>query len=279
MPAIYEPKGRAREYSALATNVYTGCDHGCTYCYAPDATQQNKNAFIHPRNRAASYLADIAKEAAQLRKQITPQILLSFTCDPYQAFDVTEQRTRRVLEILKQNSLNFCTLTKGGRRALRDLDLFDKGDSFATTMTHVSKAPSIEWEPGATLPKERAETLLAFHLAGVETWVSLEPVLDPRESLEVIKRTYEFVDLYKVGKLNHHPLEKSIDWLRFGSDAVRLLESLKKPYYIKDDLMAFGIATGAYCRGREQIEREHSSLPAPVAVENGLFAGGSWSIG
>ena len=25
---IYEPKGRAREYAALAANLYSGCQHG-----------------------------------------------------------------------------------------------------------------------------------------------------------------------------------------------------------------------------------------------------------
>ena len=26
---IYEPRGRAREYSPLAVNLYRGCSHGC----------------------------------------------------------------------------------------------------------------------------------------------------------------------------------------------------------------------------------------------------------
>ena len=34
MRTIYEPQGRAREYSPLALNHYQGCDHACTYCYA-----------------------------------------------------------------------------------------------------------------------------------------------------------------------------------------------------------------------------------------------------
>ena len=33
MSLIYEPKGKAREYSPLALNVYSGgCDHACRYC-------------------------------------------------------------------------------------------------------------------------------------------------------------------------------------------------------------------------------------------------------
>ena len=35
MNVVYEPKGRAREYSELACNLYLGCTHGCRYCFAP----------------------------------------------------------------------------------------------------------------------------------------------------------------------------------------------------------------------------------------------------
>ena len=31
--AIYSTKGAAREYGRIGCNFYTGCPHGCTYCY------------------------------------------------------------------------------------------------------------------------------------------------------------------------------------------------------------------------------------------------------
>lgn len=42
MRIIYEPKGRAREYANLAANLYSGCIHGCVYCYVPQ--------FLHLAN-------------------------------------------------------------------------------------------------------------------------------------------------------------------------------------------------------------------------------------
>lgn len=36
MHIIYEPRGRAREYSELALNDYIGCENACTYCLRPD---------------------------------------------------------------------------------------------------------------------------------------------------------------------------------------------------------------------------------------------------
>ena len=65
-----------------------------------------------------------------------------------------------------------------------------------------------------------------LHAAGVPTWVSLEPVIDPAASLEIIRQTHKFVDLFKVGKLNYHQHAKTIDWRSFAIEAVELLKSL-----------------------------------------------------
>ena len=45
MPIIYEPKGRAREYALWAANIYSGCVHGCRYCFAPDAIRRERTDF------------------------------------------------------------------------------------------------------------------------------------------------------------------------------------------------------------------------------------------
>lgn len=47
MNVVYEPRGRAREYSELAYNLYRGCTHGCRYCYAPACMR----ACLHATHR------------------------------------------------------------------------------------------------------------------------------------------------------------------------------------------------------------------------------------
>ncbi len=42
---IYAPKGRALEYGELALNIYTGCPHRCSYCYAPLALKRNRESI------------------------------------------------------------------------------------------------------------------------------------------------------------------------------------------------------------------------------------------
>jgi DNA repair photolyase len=238
---IYEPKGRAREYAPLACNMYRGCDHACTYCYAPSATQRSRRDFVLSATRGPDFLASLTREAAKLQRtdQAGKQVLLSFTCDPYQHLDAALGVTRQVIQTLHRHGFSICTLTKGGTRALRDLDLFGPGDAFATSLTLLDPQASAAWEPGAALPADRIETIRRFHTAGITTWVSLEPVLDPAAGLEIIRQTHEFVDLYKVGKLNHHAHAQTINWQQWANDSTALLDRLGKRYYVKDDLAAF----------------------------------------
>lgn len=74
------------------------------------------------------------------------------------------------------------------------------------------------------------------HENGIRTWVSLEPVLYPETTLEIIRQTHVFVDEFKVGTLNYHPHLKNIDWRRFAVQAERLLQQLGCHYYLKEDL-------------------------------------------
>ena len=198
---IYEPKGRAGEYCPLALNLYRGCGHGCIYCYAPDATFMDPEKFKEaaPRPGIIERLKKNAPKAAQ--DGATGNVLLSFTSDAYQPINEIHQLTRQAIQILHTNGFNVTILTKGGLRAERDFDLYLPGDEFATTLTFTDAKRSLEWEPSAALPDERIEVLNIAHAKGIRTWVSLEPVIDPEQTLQLIRITHKFVDLFKVGKL------------------------------------------------------------------------------
>lgn len=74
---------------------------------------------------------------------------------------------------------------------------------------------------------------------GVYTWVSMEPVLYPDQSLELIRISAPFVDEYKIGILNYHPHAKTINWREYGLKAAELINSLGKKIYIKEDLRRY----------------------------------------
>lgn len=237
MSMIYEPAGKAREYAALAANLYSGCGHGCVYCYAPTACRRDRAEFYANPQPRRDALKQLIADAEKLPSD-APPVLLSFTTDPYQPIDEQYRLTRQAIGQLKLKGQRVEILTKGGTHACRDFDLLGPEDAFATTLTLLDDAESLRWEPGAALPADRIAAMKEAHRRGIRVWASLEPVIDPAQSLEIIKRTHEFVDLFKVGKLNYHPRAQEIDWRRFGTEAIKLLESLGCQYYIKNDLRA-----------------------------------------
>lgn len=237
MGAIYEPRGKAREYSPLALNLYAGCAHGCEYCFAPAATFKKREVFARPRARVG-IIKQVQKDAVRLHGD-PRQVLLSFTTDPYQPIEAEEGLTRQALKILKENNISATILTKGGLRATKDFDILANmpGSEFAVTLTTDNEEESRRWEPGAALPSERIKSLKLAKGAELRTWISFEPVINPDAVFRMIEQTYTFVDFYKVGKLNYHPFAKEIDWKKFGLSVIQKLKDFECDYLIKKDLM------------------------------------------
>jgi len=238
MNVIYRPRGRALEYSYLACNLYGGmCPHRCSYCYVAGAMRKSRAQWEatpwYVRKDVIKWLERDAERLAGTEERV----LLCFHCDPYTPEAANFGVTRQALKVLRSHDVPFQVLTKGGMRAAPDFDLYGPRDAFATTMTFVEEGPSRQEEPGAATPWERTKAIIQAHDRGIETWVSLEPVLDPKVSLRIIENTWEWVDLYKIGKLNHDPeREAKIDWRSFGARAIELCERYGKRYYIKEDL-------------------------------------------
>lgn len=228
---IYTPRGRAGEYSDLAINIYTGCNHGCWYCYAKkmhDRWYPNEDfADVKPREG----IVEATKRQLAGGKYKGKKIMLCFTCDPYPAL-IDTTATREVIMAIKEAGANVQILTKGGDRARRDFDLLDSGDSFGITLTGMN-------EPLAEAQNRRVDTLKDVAKLGVKTWVSFEPVLNRFEVLRDIAILPEYVGsdtLLKIGKLNH--FKNDTNWKEFGLDAENICKQNGWNYYIKEDLRA-----------------------------------------
>jgi DNA repair photolyase len=233
--SIYEPRTRAREYSDLAINIYSGCNHGCKYCYA----RQMFNRY-HPTENFADVkprdgIVEAVKNQLSGGKYRGKKIMLCFMCDPYPA-EIDTTPTREIIKLIKAAGANVSILTKGGMRAVRDFDLYGKGDSFGCTLTFHNDEWRKRFEPNAAEVWERYQVLGAAHKAGIKTWASLEPVIIPEETLNIIRAIHFDIDLFKVGKWNHDTKANLIDWKKFGNEAESLLRQYGKEYYIKEDL-------------------------------------------
>jgi DNA repair photolyase len=92
------------------------------------------------------------------------------------------------------------------------------------------------------LPAERFKALRILKENGVKTWASMEPVIFPDQSLEIMELTKDYVDAYKIGKLNHFKKhEDKFDWTKFLTESVGIMRKNNKSdkFYIKKDLLAF----------------------------------------
>lgn len=258
MSTIYTPKGKAREYSPYALNIYLSCTHRCQYCYAPRCRYQTQDEYFrkpYPRNGIVESLRNDLEH--NVPKE---QVLLSFIGDVYCETMDGNRTTREVLETLLEYKVPVAILTKGGKRCLKDLDIFKAfGEHIqvGTTLTFDNDKDSLEWESGASLPGERLETLKILHDEGIRTFASFEPVIIPEQSLNLMEMGLDYIDVYKVGKINNYKgLDKNIDWTDFLNKTLDILRRAGKGFYIKHDLRMAAPSVKLY--GNECLPDEHN---------------------
>jgi DNA repair photolyase len=234
---IYQPTGRAREYCDWALNIYTSCNHGCTYCFAKQMYERyNPGKKFGTDVQPRPGIIEATEKQLQSGKFAGKIIQLCFTCDPYPAGIDTTQ-TREIIKLIKEAGAHVQILTKGGIRAERDFDLLDSGDLFGITLTSDKFITALHYEPEAAHPLYRAASLQKAGDLGISTWISFEPVLEPEGIIKLFNSRDSLFDsnpLLKIGKLNH--VKNSTDWKSFGLEAECICKENGWNYYIKADL-------------------------------------------
>jgi hypothetical protein len=95
MPIIYEPRGKAREYSDLAVDLFTGCSHACRYCYCPAVLRKTIDAWALDPQPRKNVLRELERDARRMQGD-KREILLSFMSGPYHSDEAI-----RVVESLR----------------------------------------------------------------------------------------------------------------------------------------------------------------------------------
>jgi hypothetical protein len=181
MSYIYEPTGRAREYAPLALNLFTGCPHGCAYCYA---RRRWHTTGCEPRPRFDTPQKWRALRGEVLRLADDPRpVLLCFTCDPlpWTGTGDAYRQTEAAVQLLLDGRLRLRLLSKGGVVTPRLLTLMRRSPGrieFGQTLTYTNVAGVACFEPGAAAFGDRVRALLQARDAGCKTFVSLEPLVD-----------------------------------------------------------------------------------------------------
>ncbi len=255
---IYEPAGRAREYSPLALNYFKGCDNGCKYCYVPNMLGRFNSNYKHESVIKPAEFLSLEKSAKKMQG-CNKQILLSFTGDPY--CNEENGETAKAIEILLKYNHKVAILTKNPSKALKDIELFKQfGKNFkiGSTLTFDNEKDSKEWEKGAELPEQRIKALKTFAEKEIKTWASFEPVIIPEQSLNMLEQVGKFIDHVRIGKLNNYKgIDKTINWTKFIYDSVRICRENMINFYIKNDLAIHN--NGVYLSGNE-INEDYLNL-------------------
>ena len=244
MQAIYKPKGRAAEYFKLACNPFKGCVHGCKYCYVPGMLRVSKEEF-HAESKAKPGFAEQFEKDCKKFANSPDHCLLSFSHDMFQNVYIKGEVNmsyakngakiaKGIIEQLHASNIPVAFLTKG-IILFEVMDKLKSTDTVGVTLTFVDPLKSREWEPYAALPDDRISNLVAAKVRGIPTFVSIEPVIDPVESLAVMRKAAPYTDKFLVGTANY--IGSTVDWVKFYADVMALFSELGiTNYYIKESL-------------------------------------------
>lgn len=174
------------------------------------------------------------------RSRFERVIVVSFTSDPYQPREITERKTRRVLEILRPTRHTVMVLTKS-TLAERDFDLLEGPNMWlGYTITALGRIPD---EPHSSGNDARIEVLRRAHERGINTYCSIEPTLPGVTDVpEIIRKTYDFVDYYIIGRLDYetrfgYPKIPEGYYKPMLREVLPLLMTFKKMFHFKKQLL------------------------------------------
>ncbi len=196
--------------SDYSLNCYTGCAHGCVYCYARFMLR------FHPHEEAWGDFVDVKTNAPealerQLRRARPGHVFVSSACDAWQPIEQKYGLTRECSRQLLERGFRVNALTKSSL-ILRDLDTFaGRNTRIGVTITALDDRLQKLWEPRASSTEERLRVLDGAAEAGLETAIMFGPLLpflsDNLASVEALLElaAERDVDVIWVDALNPRP--------------------------------------------------------------------------
>lgn len=204
--AIYNPSGKAGEYAQWACNFYVGCSNGCTYCYCKKGIlagvmgqdkPQLKKCFKNDAHAITTFLKEMNENIYELQKH---GLFFTFTSDPF--LKETILLNQAAIQLCVSNSIPVKVLTKctwwiDDEFTMMTLSVFADKIAFGFTLTGHD-----ELEPNASTNAERIVAMKKLHDAGLKTFASIEPVIETLDSIDMIRESKSFCDLFKIGLLS-----------------------------------------------------------------------------
>lgn len=234
--AIYNPSGKAGEYSQWACNYFTGCSNECDYCYCRksvlgsvwSAKPQLKKCFQSMEHALDIFCKEVDANVDDLKKH---GLFFSFTTDPM----LKETKDLTWSSVIYATSLGIPVKILTKRADLFDLSLenFPLKDRVAFGFTITGHD---ELEKNASPNMDRIGAMIRLHKLGYRTFASIEPVVDFVSAYSMISLSHGACDLYKIGLMSGKKYNA-----QERSDAECFFEMLKgdtgQKFYLKDTLI------------------------------------------
>jgi DNA repair photolyase len=183
-----------------ALNCYTGCQHGCRYCYARFMGRFIDESlpwggFVHVKVNAAEVLK------RQVQRVKKGEVFISSVCDGWQPLEEKYQLTRQCLETLLDRDFPVTILTKS-TLVTRDLDILSKKKELVdigVTITTLEEDLARDIEPGAPPPQKRLKVLEKAGNLGLTTYAFLGPLMpclsDTEDSIQALFKAIKPLNL------------------------------------------------------------------------------------
>ena len=240
---IYNPSGKAQEYSYWAANFYNGCSAKCDYCYNRHSRSAKivggdvptlKKSLKDEETAIWTFRIEAMKNIEKLVKH---GLFFNFVSDP--CLKETIALNFDAITWAAQFAIPCKILTKQGWWVNQFLENFDKLNvkkeyfQFGFTLTGHD-----ELEPGASPNQNRIEAMKKLHDAGFKTWASIEPVIDIESSWRMIINSSFNCDLYKIGVQSGKKFNKETLY-EFVNSVTNFIDGIDIPgqIYWKDTLI------------------------------------------
>lgn len=198
-------------------NAYTGCTHKCIYCYA-----EFMKRFTNHDEEWGEFIDIKTFDKIKIPKDIENKyIFISSVTDPYNHYEIKHEKTKQVLEELKNINCNVGILTKS-KNVLRDIELFKQFSNIEIGISINSVDDDFRklTEPRASNISDRISTLKTLRENNIKNYLFMSPMFPYiSDYKKVIEQTKDFVDYYCFENLN----------LRAGYK-YRVLELIKQNY-------------------------------------------------
>jgi len=173
-------------------NVYRGCEHGCSYCYARPTHEYlgfSAGLDFESKVMVKENAPDLLRRELSSRKWKPQELAMSGVTDCYQPIERKLQLTRRCLEVLADFRNPVSIITKNFL-VTRDLDVLRELAAHQAVRVNISinsldAELARKLEPRASSPKHRLEAVQMLSEAGVPVGVLVAPVIPALNDHEI----------------------------------------------------------------------------------------------